>query len=105
MKEAFETGTARDREQAATEIILNLDEQLPWLEARQFIGLTLSQRPSGWLLIIRSQYGTKNQVMFVGGGSPAEIFLDAAYMILFGLCSWKADKYRTIRNDKKGKTE
>lgn len=101
MQNIMMNGRSEEREATAMHLLANLDEYLPWLAARTLDGLTLTHKQSDWLLVIKATRGTKKQVAFVGGDHPGECFEVAAHMLLFDLITWKADKFSTMRSDKK----
>jgi len=99
LKRTFENGRPSERAAATWEIIANLDELLPWLEARQLASISIRNKGDEWLLIVRAWYGRKPQVAFVGADNPEECLVTLAHMVLFGLLTWKPDKYTTMRSD------
>lgn len=99
MQEIFREGSYGARLMVAHSIILNLDEHLPWLAARQLDGLSLTRQDEGWLIVLRARKRNQRQVAFFAGADPEDVVMIMTHALIFDLASWKTDKYRSMRSD------
>lgn len=103
MQEIFRSGSYGARLGVTHNMILTLDEWLPWLAARTFQGLTFTNKDDGWLIVLRATSQNKPQVAFFAGVSPEDAAVVMAHSLLFDLASWKPDKWAATRIDKNKK--
>lgn len=103
MKSVFETGAPAERLTTAYHLIFHLKEQLPFMAARQFVGMTIKRREDDWFIILRGLYKRKAQVCFASGSDPEEAYVNLAAALIFSQARWTDDKFSTTRNDKTGK--
>lgn len=99
LKRALTDGTPAERLHASHLIMANLDEHLPWLAKRTLIGLTISKKDDGWLMIVRAKRGRQPQVSFHHAATLDELWLVTAWWLFHDLARWRNDKYRAMRSD------
>lgn len=89
------------RRKAAVEVMLTIGELMPWLAAREFRGMTLTDKGDGYLLIVRAWKKHVGEVCFTGGQSPEDVFVNFAYGLATDTLKWGVDRYDAVRNGKK----
>lgn len=103
LQEIFRSGSREQRELVTFHVVGALTEYLPWMSARRLIGLNIMETDDGFLLVLKAYKGKKAQVAFTNGSDLAEVFHNLVYFLLFDLASWRDDKFRSMRSDKKKK--
>lgn len=100
LQDAIATGGPLVRLHAAMELAAHMDDYLPWLAAREFVGMTITRKTDEWLFVLKAFRGNKPEVCFFAAESLEEGYLMVAWAVLWDLAAWKADKWGTMRSDK-----
>lgn len=98
MREALRSGNSQQRLKAAQLVLQNLEEWLPWLSGRRLVGLNITARDDGWLLVLKATRKGIPEVAFIGGDSLEDCLVDTAHGLLFAFIQWKPDKFRSMRS-------
>lgn len=103
LKTVFESGSDQERVAATQSFVTQINEQLPYMAARQFTGLTLKKREDDWFIVLRGTYRGEPEVCFAAGHNVEEALMELVHGLIFDLNRWKPDKFTTMRSDKTGK--
>lgn len=79
----------------AFDMLTTLDEEVPWYTGYVFDGLTITRKPPGWLLVVRSTIpGGSHKVTFYSNRKLASVWLLFCIDLYYRRIRWSDDRFR-----------